>query len=194
MTKANPQASTTFLLPLYDSAILEKPLLHANCPGCNICTVGLVFFLWSLAFGEWPGQLKRTKQLRNTISQKSWQKVSAVLPGSSQAGRLQQMQREPGKPASSLLSAPQRHSWAPPGLSARSPNPTWHLESSQWKLPVFPAKAPSSMNEDAGGSEDGQLLPAITMSGRSLTSPPGEEEGRKSLAPCAVNALLRRQL
>lgn len=108
MTKALPQASTSFLLPLYASAILEKPLLHANCPGCNICTVGLVFFLWSLFFGDWPGQLKRTKQLRNTISQKSWQKVSMVLPGSLQAERLQQMQGEPGKLASSLLSAPHK--------------------------------------------------------------------------------------
>lgn len=50
------------------------------------------------------------------------------------------------------------------------------------------------MNEEAGAREGGQLLPAITTSGRSLTSRAEEEEGRKSLAPCDVNALLRRQL
>lgn len=100
--------------------------------------------------------------------------MNAILPGSSQPGRLQQMQKGAQK-ASQLppFSPAQRHPWAPHGLSARSPNPTRRLESGQRKLPTFPAKALSGMNEEAGGSGGGQLLPTMATSGTSLTLPLG---------------------
>lgn len=74
------------------------------------------------------------------------------------------------------FSPTQRHSWAPPRISAHSTSQDWLVKAAH-----FPCQ--SSVNEEAGGDGGGQLQPTITMSGRFLTSPPGAEEGRKSLAP-----------
>lgn len=62
ITKALPQASTSFLLPLYASAVLENPLLYANCRGCNICTVHFVLVcLFPLKPGFWTVTRPATK-------------------------------------------------------------------------------------------------------------------------------------
>lgn len=125
----------------------------------------------------------------NMILQKSWWKVSVVLPGFSQAGSLQQFHGKHGKPARSLLSAPHK------GTSGLVPVflPT-ALTLCNVPRVVSESCSPSLPKHQAAWMRRQVEMNTIATSGRSLTSPPGGEEGKKSLTPYTVNALLRRKL
>lgn len=130
MMKALLQASASFPLLLYASAVLEKPLLHANCPGCNICTVGLVFLPLKPSF--W--RVTRPAKMDKATQEYDFIEILAegeCGPARFLAGWTPAADAEGAQKASQLppFSPTQRHPRSPPGLSAHSPSATRRLES-----------------------------------------------------------------